>query len=378
MNLRSLIVVVMLLLAGCATLERAREVQAPAGVVSPATWQQIDRDIVAASQDATAQARVYARGSMDHWRVRVYERTEENFIPWFDNYWTQEWLSIKVSWYALSAGNNPDPSAARLTAYLQEQYHERVLAPVALEIDPDAIMGQATEFYVQMLGQRLQTIAQRYRVSPAQLDQRLNGIPAISLAPPPANNASLYQTLHAAPLAKLPAYVALINHIHTAGGAVGVGSVNAGISSVAKSTSDKLESQFPSRGIAGAVAAGVGRVAGAMISLGVAGVRAITQEIERPDTHVHVRTKLGAAFDKEWLQLMTNPTTGVMAGVNYLSGQIEGSLAKSLEVAPSVSASVSPPVSPSVSQAIPQSDAVPLPQTYKADDGPGGPWRPDQ
>lgn len=34
--------------------------------------------------------------------------------------------------------------------YLQEQYHDRVLDPVAKQIDPGAVMEQATKLYVQL------------------------------------------------------------------------------------------------------------------------------------------------------------------------------------------------------------------------------------
>ncbi|MBA4360794.1 MAG: hypothetical protein C0411_08725, partial [Pseudomonas sp.] len=126
MNLRSLIVPVMVVLAGCATPVRA-PVVAPVVVVSQSTWRQVDQEIVAASQSATEQTKIYARGAMDYWRTRVYQLTEENFIPWFSSYWTQEWLSVKVSWYSLSAKGEQDASAKRLAAYLLEQYQKRVL-----------------------------------------------------------------------------------------------------------------------------------------------------------------------------------------------------------------------------------------------------------
>ena len=107
-SLRALVVAALFLLAGCATSARAPVTAVQAVVVSPATWQQIDREIVSASQQATEQVKLFARGSMEHWRTRVYQQTEENFIPWFSSYWTQEWLSMKVSWYSISAGDEQD------------------------------------------------------------------------------------------------------------------------------------------------------------------------------------------------------------------------------------------------------------------------------
>ncbi|WP_454845692.1 hypothetical protein [Pseudomonas farris] len=346
MNLRSLIVAVLVILAGCVTPTPAPVIVVPV-VVSQSTWQQVDREIVAASQQATEQARVYARGSMEHWRTRVYQQTEEVFIPWFSSYWTQEWLSMKVSWYTINAGDEQDATAKRLAAYLLEQYHRRVLEPVAVEIDPDAILGQATEFYVQLVGQQLEVISKRHGVPMAQLNSRIQKIPAISLGPPTARDASLYQVVHAE-LSKLPAYLALIDTIHTAGGEKGIASTDAGMAPVAKRASKRIEAEMAPRGAASAVAAVVGKAAGALISVGVAGVRAIIQANDRPDSEALIRSSLGNSFDKAWVKLVNNPATGVMAGTLYMARQIEGSLVATIEQP--VEQSVEQPVEPSVDQ----------------------------
>ncbi|WP_085686379.1 MULTISPECIES: hypothetical protein [unclassified Pseudomonas] len=325
MNLRALIVAALVLLAGCASSARA-PVGAPAVVVSPATWQQIDREIVSASKQATEQVKLFARGSMEHWRIRVYEQTEENFIPWFSSYWTQEWLSMKVSWYTISASGEQDASAKRLAAYLLEQYQERVLAPVAVEIDPDAILGQSTAFYAQLMAQQMPVIAQRHGVPIAQLNGRLQKIPAIALGPPPARDASLYQIVSTDPLNTLPAYTALIEKIHADGGSKGVASTESAMAPVAKRASQRMEAEMAPRGAASAVAAAAGKLAGALISVGVAGIRAIIQANDRPDSEALIRSSLGNTFDKAWLKLVQNPTTGVMAGTLHIAGQVESHL----------------------------------------------------
>jgi hypothetical protein len=324
-NLRSLVLTLLLVLAGCASTRPAPEVIAPM-VITQATWQQVDREIIHASQQATEQARVFAQGSMAHWRTRVYQQTEEQFIPWFSSYWTQEWLSMKVGWYSLSAGGDPDASARRLAAYLLEEYQKQVLAPVAVEIEPDAVLMRATAFYLKLLGEQLQRIAQRHGVPMAQLNGRIQNIPAIALGPPPARDASLFQVLNAQPLNTLPAYASLIDSIHKAGGDRGIASTDAGMAPVAKRASKRIEAEMAPRGAASAVAAVAGKLAGALISVGVAGVRAIIQARDRPDSEALIRQTLGTTFDQAWLKLMHNPTTGVMAGTLHLASRIESNL----------------------------------------------------
>ena len=337
MNLRSLIVVVLLVLAGCATPERAPVQVAPV-FVSPSTWQQVDREIVEASKSATEQTKIYAHGAMDYWRTRVYQLTEENFIPWFSSYWTQEWISMKVSWYTLSAQGEQDASAKRLAAYLLEAYQEKVLAPVAVEIDPDAILGNAAAFYVDILKEELQKLSKRHGVPMAQLNGRIQKIPAIALGPPPARNASLYQVMRAEPLNTLPAYAALIDKIHKAGGNKGVDSTDTAMAPVAKRASQQIEAEMAPRGAASAVAAAAGKLAGGLITVGVAGIRAIIRANDRPDSEALIRSSLGNTFDKAWRKLLQNPTSGVMAGTLYMAAQIEGSLGDSVQPSVGLSA----------------------------------------
>lgn len=147
MNVRALIIAVLVLLAGCTSAHKP----APAPVqVSPATWHQVDQDIVTASKAATVPARQYANQTMDSWMDSVYQRTESDFIPWFTGYWTQQWLTLKVTWYKVSAQKDAQTPAQRLDGYLQVQYRERVLEPVSEKIDPEAVMAQATAYYIQL------------------------------------------------------------------------------------------------------------------------------------------------------------------------------------------------------------------------------------
>ncbi len=326
-------------LTGCAS-EPAPE--PPPVLISAQTWQQIDVDIVVASTQAKGQAEGYARVGMEHWMDLVYQRTEDAFIPWYTSYWTQQWLTMKVAWYQLGA----DSTANRLTRYLQEEYLEQVLLPVAEELDPEVLKNQATTLYVQRLAEQLQSLPQRYRVPQVQFDQHLQGIPAISLAPPATRNASLYQLLHAQPsIGKLPAYVALIDRINQAGTRSGASAQ--GVSTVAQLASERLEAQVATRGASSSAAALMGKVAGMVLSVGVAGVGMVMHEYERPEMAVQVRQALNEAFDDAWLELLRNRRSGVLAGVYYLSEQVEGSLSQRVSL-PLPAAGISAPGKPAL------------------------------
>ncbi len=319
-----LIVTTMATLGGCAS-QRAPEAPPPV-VVPQSTWRQVDRDIAAASLSATNQARTYAQDSMERWMDLVYQRTDSDFIPWFSSFWTRKWLSMKVAFYRLSSDGEREQTVNRLTGYLQEAYDDHVLEPVAREIDPDEVMEQATRLYIRQLDQRLQLIPERRGVPGDQFDQHLKKIPAIELAPPPAHSASLYQVLRADPLEELPAFAALMGRIRHSPSGAGAWATDSGLSSITRQTSEQLESEMMTSGAVSVLSSFVGRVAGSVLSLGFTGITAMMQEEERPGREAQLRKSLNEAFDEEWLELMRNTETGVMAGVFHLSGQVEGSL----------------------------------------------------
>ena len=323
--LRGLLVALIVAMAGCATPESPPE-SAPPVQISERTWQQVDSDIANASSAATESARDHARVASDHWINLVRMRTEADFIPWFCSYWTQQWLTGKMAWYKVGAEEGTDPTVKQLATYLREQYYERVLAPVAKEIDPDAIREQTTKYFVQILNKQLLDIQRRYGVPSDQFDRRIKDISAIAPAPHLPHSASLYQLVHADPITSLPAYEALIAQIHEDAG--GIWPSEARISPVAQHVSEKLKTRLITSGGAGAAAVVVGGIPGVFISLGAAGFGAMAHEKDRPKLEALLRENLNPVLDDMWRDLMD--ATGVMAPVYYLSKQIEGSLAKTI------------------------------------------------
>lgn len=298
----------------------------PSKPVAPETWQQVDADLEAASRIASGKAEDYAQGAMQSWMDLVYQRTDNDFIPWFSSYWTQEWLGVRVAWYKLGAKNDDEP-VRRLANYLQVQYRKRVLDAVARQMGPDSIMQASTDYYLQELGSQVKAMPGRYGIAQSDFDRRLQDIPAIVLGPPEARNASLFQLLHASSPQSVSAYAALLDHVRQAGrSGTSVEAPDAGMAAVAKQTSERLVGEMTVGGAASAIASAVGKVAGAAISLGSLGFSAMSRDRARPEMEVQLRKSVNAAFDEQWLKLMRDPDSGVLAGVRYLSIQIEGNL----------------------------------------------------
>ncbi|WP_313953506.1 hypothetical protein [Accumulibacter sp.] len=333
MTVYSLLVALLMALAGCTVPEPAAE-PAPPVQVSAETWRQIDRDINAASLTAWGAAENYARGSMEAWISRVRQRSDEEFIPWYTAYWTQQWLAIKVAWYKLGGGEGENPAARRLAAYLQEQFRERVLEPVAAEIDPGEVMQQTTTLYVRLLVEQLQGLPRRYAIPAAQFEARLKAIPAIVPATAGAQSATLLEVVETRPIVDLPAYAALLARIRETDGGPAAGPANDRISAVAERAAEQLMDRLALGGGASAAAAAAGGVAGLLISLGATTIGAIAYENDRPALQVQLRENLNAALDERWQTLVENPSTGVLAGAYHIARQVEGSVLGTRTVPP--------------------------------------------
>jgi hypothetical protein len=328
-TLRSLIVILMLGLTGCVTQERAPALP-PSIQVSESNGRQIDYDISVASLAATGLAKDYARASMGKWRDRVHQRTEADFIPWFTGYWTQEGLAFRIAWYKLKAEEGTASARERLATYLQQQYQDQVLHRVAQEIDLNVIREQATKLYIHFLDEQLMESQRHGGVPRDQFDQRLKDIAAIALVPPPFRSASLYQVIHANFISGVPAYTAMIDQIQKDARATVAVLLEAQISPVANRSGETPIKKLAISGGTSAVAAAFGGITGILISLGAAGVEAVVHENERPKMEALLRENLNAALDDMYFSFMEDHETGVMAGVFYISGQIEQSLAKTV------------------------------------------------
>jgi hypothetical protein len=289
--LRPLCIASMLALAGCATqpLPPAPPAPSPVAEISEEIWQQVDRDIHHESVAAKDVATNFARRQMERWRQLAADRAETDFIPWFSGYVTQQWLTVKVAWYNLSAVDGETPPVERLAAYIQEQYYERVLAPVAREIDPVPLVGQSTKRFTQHLRQNLRPIPARYNIPADRFAEHLNGIRAIVLIATPAHNATLQDIVHTDPIDALPAYTALLQRVHDSGNSDGVGLSKTRISPVARRISEKLLNQLAISGGAGAASALVRGAAGSVISLGATALGIIWHQGKRKDIEIALR-----------------------------------------------------------------------------------------
>ncbi len=329
-KLRLLCLVLLLALAACATPPPPVPAPALPSEIAEDARQQLDREIHAEAIAAKAVATGFARRQMERWRELATDRAETDFIPWFSSYLTQQWLTTKVAWYTLNSGEGDPSPEDRLAAYIQEQYYDRVLAPVAREVDPLTLPALATKRFSQELRLRLPPLPARHDLTEAQFDRRIKEIQAIRFATQQAPHASLYDIVHTDPIDSLPAYRALLHSIQEAGGKEGIGLSKNRISPVARRVSEKLMNRLAISGGASAASTLIGGVAGSVLSLGASALGFIWHEAKRQDIEIALRETLNDAMDDMWKVLMDSPDSAVTAGVYHLYERMEESLPQTL------------------------------------------------
>ncbi len=317
-------VVLLAVLGGCAPPPATRPVTpTPIYRVPPDTWALIDERIWANSDSAQDKATTFARNRMQRWMHLVRERTDKTFIHWYSDYWTQQWLSVRMTWYSLTESSGKEAAAERLAEYLQEQYYTQVLEPVAQEIDPARLIDQATSLYIGLMATGLRDIPREYGIPSPAFQQRLERITAIDQPP----GASLDQLLYAERLSDVPAYSALITRLQSAEQVdIGPGQSGDRLHDLAKRSADKLVNGLAVRGGVSAAALAAGGLPGILISVGVTGWQAMEHEKVRPALESDLRTNLNTALEQVWRDLVEDPNGGVLGGVHSISAQIQRAL----------------------------------------------------
>ncbi len=268
---------------------------------------------------------------MDEWLWRVRQRTEEVFIPWYTGYWTQQWISIKVSWYKLHSDEEEATPEERLVNYLQEQFYSQVLEPVSSFVDPHTVMEHATADYLRELKGAVTPLQASYNIPAELFRQHLEAIPAIEGNGVPLQGASLYEVLQDADLSDVAGYESLLAQIAAVNGSITPTPSADRLQVVARRAIEKLLGTLTVRGGAAAASAIVGGFWGMLISTGSAVWGAVEYNNDKPVMETQLRENLDAAMEVMWQDLVEDQDGGVTAVVHHMSTRIEDALFQSVQ-----------------------------------------------
>ena len=325
-----LLIVLLAILGGCIQPPARIAAQPPPYHFQPATLRAIDERIFNASVLARHEAETYARVVMKEWLLRVHQRIEEDFIPWYSSYGIQQWIATKVVAFELLYTEGESTPEERLVSYLQEQFYEQVLEPVSRYVDPQTVMEEAAVNYLRELSARLDRLPSAYDVPAFAVRQHLETIPAILVQEVPPQQASLYEVMHTDDLPDLPAYQALLEKIAAVSDAANPRPSADRLRIVANQAVAKLLDSMALRGGMATASTLVGGYWGVAITAGSAAYASIAHKHEKPAMEAQLREKLDEAMDLMWKELVEDPRGGITAPVQHMSTQIEDGVMRSI------------------------------------------------
>jgi hypothetical protein len=321
-NRAALLAALCVLVAACGAPRFRAEPPAPAEPpVAAETWALVGAELRQIADEASEAAHDYAQEAMGRWFRRVSALTESEFVPWATDYWTHQWLSLKLAWYGTDEADGNAGGMTKLTDHLADEYRSQVLEPVAEEIDPLQVMDEASALYAGALVSGIRELQQRHALPPRQLAAWLAGIPLLA-APP---GASLGDLTDATGVTDLPAYQELTAGTRGRGKAKGFAGLDAAMRPVAERTAERLSATLAVRG--GAAAASLlGGAPGMLLSLGISAWDATAHEQERPALETALRSDLDGALRTALWQLLHDRTAGVLAPLAHMASQLDGAL----------------------------------------------------
>lgn len=321
-----LLAISLLALAGCASRNPTIVQSSPVLSVPPEKWREIQEEIWSASTLAHSEAERFARDAMQEWMVRVREKTDSEFIPWYTGYWPQQWIGLKAAWYELNREEGEPPVADYLVKYIQARYYELVLEPASVPLAPRMIAQHTAEQYVLMLSQQLQRIPGMYSVSFRALQQKLQLIPLIKLQGTRQTGVSLALLLERNKLIGVEAYDKLLAQTEGASLQVESAPGKEPLQVVVEDMVARMVADLPLRAGGSAAALLAGEALGLFISAGVVAWSMNSHEQEKPEIELQLRSALDSGLGQIWERLMEDPGSGVLFPVNHMQRQIETSL----------------------------------------------------
>ena len=311
----------LLFVTGCALPERWVPLEeGPEHRVPTYIWEQVDQAIFKASVSATARAVDAARSAMNAWEERTWRRIETDFIPWYVDYWTQEWLFMHMIWYQMQA---QESAPERMKSYLLAQFSQRVLQPVSQVTDPARIAATAAQVYLDELRASVARIQDGNRIPTRAWRRRMDRFALIELPGSPPERASLGELLQPGDMRAPGAYSRLIAYARSAEAEISTTPPGSELDRLIDRLGSGLEERAALKGGVAAAATIAGGGLGLLISAGAALFGFQDHEAIKPDLEVEVRNALKSLLQRTSDKLMHDRRHGVLSPIQHMHAHLE-------------------------------------------------------
>lgn len=147
-------------------------------VVENVDWARVDAEVAEVLRNGRTAAEEFAQQRVDQWIAANMERVDEEFLPWYFNYWTQQELGLKSLLYQVVhwVDSGTPTVAERITQRVQEEFAARVLRPQVAQMELERLVKDTVALYSETVRSGLDVVAGRYDIHPAEWDRYIKDV----------------------------------------------------------------------------------------------------------------------------------------------------------------------------------------------------------
>ncbi len=147
---------------------------------------EIDNAIASAIKDARKVSAQKASDDLDRWISELMIRVDDDFLPWYFDYFHQKGRELNTVWTGLSSAalhridtNRPPAKqaiAAKLTQDFQLEFANRVLRPQIAQLELERIAQNTVNLYADRIVQNLGNVKASYQIPQGDWERYINDI----------------------------------------------------------------------------------------------------------------------------------------------------------------------------------------------------------
>ncbi len=143
---------------------------------------QVNQEIALALREARVETENFASARLDLWKIDVMKRVDDNFLPWYFNYFNQQIIGLQYIWQGAYHWFNSNVSTPEISLIkeIQREFERRVVIPEVAQATFNEVIEDSVNLYTQELSRKIDTIPSRYKIPQGQWERYLENLALIT------------------------------------------------------------------------------------------------------------------------------------------------------------------------------------------------------
>jgi len=147
-------------------------------VLEKIDWGNVNDDIRMSLEKSRKYAESIASKELTQWVDRLMSRVDDDFLPWYFDYWTQQKMGLEgliaQIWHWVDSDS---PTAAeKITEDVQSEFSSKVLRPQIAQLELERIVNKTVGEYSKSLSDNLNKIPGKYNIKRADWERYIGDI----------------------------------------------------------------------------------------------------------------------------------------------------------------------------------------------------------